>query len=444
MLSVVVPFSRDVGHRDCRASGDGLTCSTYNVVMFRSASPCCLLLLLALARPAWAEAPLSYSRDVLPILAEHCFACHGPDPAAREADLRLDLRESALAVRDDQAVIAPQHPEASLFWQRINSPDPDLRMPPPVAKKPLTDQQRIILRTWIEQGAAYQQHWAFQPVRRPALPKVADSSWVRNGVDHFILARLEQQGVSPSPAADRRTLARRVALDLCGLPPSPEMIEDFVNDASPQAYERLVDRLLASQHYGERWGRLWLDQARYADSHGYTIDGPRVMWPYRDWVIHALNSDMPFDQFTIEQLAGDLLPRPSKAQLVATGFHRNTLINQEGGTDNEQFRNEEVVDRVNTTGAVWLGLTVGCAQCHSHKFDPITQQEYYQLFAFFNHGQDVNNVGPTVEVRQGEMFLDESQQGPVAGAGSRRSACREAQRHGVRAKSSGRSSRSSN
>lgn len=245
-------------------------------------------------------------------------------------------------------------------------------------------------------------HWAFKSVNRIQPPAIRDSGMARNPIDHFILSRLEEKGLTLSPKADRHTLIRRVYLDLIGLPPSVETVNAFVNDKDPGAYHFVVKQLLANRHYGEKWGRHWLDQARYADSNGYTIDGPRVMWPYRDWVIQALNDDMPFDQFTIEQIAGDLLPKPTQSQLIATGFHRNTLINQEGGTDDEQFRVESVVDRVNTTGTVWLGLTVGCAQCHTHKFDPITIEEYYRFYAFFNSTEDKNNTGPTTKVRMSD------------------------------------------
>ena len=242
-------------------------------------------------------------------------------------------------------------------------------------------------------------HWAFQPVKRPVLPQVSQSDWVKNPIDRFILHRLDAAGLKPSGEADRYTLIRRVYLDLIGLPPSVEEVDAYVADKHSDAFQNVVRRLLANQHYGEKWGRHWLDQGRYADSNGYTIDSPRVMWPYRDWVINALNRDLPFDQFTIEQIAGDLLPGPTQEQLIATGFHRNTLINQEGGTDAEQFRVESVVDRVNTTGTVWLGLTIGCAQCHTHKFDPITIEEYYQFYAFFNSTEDKNNTGPTVRLQ---------------------------------------------
>ncbi len=272
-------------------------------------------------------------------------------------------------------------------------------MPPPTTDKPLSDQEKETLRRWIAEGALYQRHWALEPIEDVAVPTVADASWCCTPIDHFILRRLEDRGLAPSAAADRYTLIRRVYLDLIGLLPTPEQVDAFVNDHSTGAYDRIVESLLESKHYGERWGRHWLDQARYADSNGYTFDNARVMWPYRDWVINAINDDMPFDQFTIEQLAGDLLPEPTTDQLIATGFHRNTLINEEGGTDDEQFRVESVIDRTNTTGSVWLGLTVGCAQCHNHKFDPISQEDYYGLYAFFNSTEDKNNKGPQVVVQ---------------------------------------------
>ena len=347
---------------------------------------------------------IRFNTHIRPLLSDRCFSCHGPDEKHREADLRLDQREGATGESGGPVVIVPGKTSASEILKRITSTDPDTVMPPPASKKPrLTASEVELMTKWIEAGAAYEGHWAFLPVReeRPPDVKTANSN---NPIDLFIQDRLQRAGLSPSPEADRATLIRRVTLDLTGLLPTPEEIEQFVNDPSPAAYGRLVDRLLASPHYGERWGRHWLDQARYADSNGYAIDAAREAWPYRDWVIQALNSDLPFDQFTVEQLAGDLLPHPTKSQLIATGFHRNTLINQEGGTDREQFRVEAAMDRVSTTGAVWLGLTVGCAQCHTHKFDPITQREYYQLFAFFNAATDANDVGPTVEVLRGEVF----------------------------------------
>ncbi len=359
--------------------------------------PVCLIVL---SPSLSAQKAVSFQRDVRPILSNHCFACHGTDEAARAADLRLDRREDALAA----GVIVPGNPAESPLVQRIHSSDADEIMPPPDTGKPLDEQQKATLAQWIQQGAEYEAHWAFSPISAPEIPSTRSDAWCRNEIDAFVLQRLQAAGLAPSPAADRATLIRRLYLDLLGLLPSPEEADAFINDTRPDAWEQLVDRLLQSPHYGERWGRHWLDQARYADSNGYTIDGPRIMWPYRDWVISALNRDLPFDQFTVEQLAGDLLPDPSLSQLVATAFHRNTMINQEGGVKPDQFRHEALIDRVNTTGAVWLGLTVGCAQCHSHKYDPISHQEYYSLYAFFNRAADANNVSRTVDVQQGQMF----------------------------------------
>jgi hypothetical protein len=291
---------------------------------------------------------------VRPILSNQCIQCHGPDDKKREGGLRLDTFAGATARdKEGRAAIVPGRPEESELLRRVLHADADEVMPPPATKKGrLSPDQVATLRAWIAAGAAYEEHWAFLPVTRPPVPAGA-----AHPVDAFVLERLRREGLAPSPEADRDTLLRRLALDLTGLPPSPAELAAFRADTSADAYERQVDRLLASPHYGEKWGRHWLDQARYADSNGYSIDGLREMWPYRDWVIAALNADLPFDRFTREQLAGDLLPNPTKAQLVATGFHRNTLINEEGGTDREQFRVESVLDRVNTTGAVWLGLT---------------------------------------------------------------------------------------
>jgi hypothetical protein len=351
--------------------------------------------LLFATTPLLAEPPVEFNRDIRPILSDRCYYCHGPDEKKQKADLRLDTREGALA----DGVIVPGKPEESELFYRITTDDEDDVMPQPKAKKPKLNAHEIALfKRWIEEGAEYQGHWAFEPVAKVEAPSDA------HPVDHFINRRLAKDGIEPSPAADRATLIRRVYLDLIGLLPSREQVDAFVKDSRADAYQRVVDELLASRHYGERWGRHWLDGARYADSHGYSVDGARQMWPYRDWVIRALNDDMPFDQFTIEQIAGDLLPNPTKSQLVATGFHRNTLINQEGGSDPEQFRVEATIDRTNTTGAVWLGLTVGCAQCHTHKFDPLQHREYYELFSFFNNAEDRNNTGPTVEVAEGELF----------------------------------------
>ena len=349
-------------------------------------------------------APVDFNRDVRPILSNNCFFCHGPDKRERKAGLRLDTFDGATTDLGGHAAIVPGDPSKSRLLEMIHPDAEDDIMPPPESKKPpLTAADADLLRRWITEGGKYAGHWAFEPLSKVPPPQV-DRVWPRNGIDQFILARFNRENIQPSPVADKETLLRRVSLDLVGLPPTPEQRRDFLADMRPDAWERLVDSLLESRHYGERWGRHWLDQARYADSHGYSIDGDRDMWPYRDWVIKALNDDMPFDQFTIEQLAGDLLPDATKMQRVASAFHRNTLINQEGGSDPEQFRVEAVMDRVNTTGAVWLGLTVGCAQCHSHKFDPISQREYYQLFAYFNSCTDKNNGGAIISVAEGEVF----------------------------------------
>jgi hypothetical protein len=331
------------------------------------------------------QEPLSFNRDVLPILAENCFECHGFDPEARQAGLRLDDRASATVARADVRAIAPGMADSSEMIRRIEAEDPDELMPPPDSGKKLTAQQRDTLRRWIDLGAEYEPHWSFIPAQRTS---PAANTRATHPLDRFLQARLSEANLQPAPVASTSVLIRRLSLDLTGLPPTLEEVDAFDSAAQEdgdQAWLDLVDRLLASPHYGERWGRWWLDQARYADSNGYSVDAPRSIWKYRDWVIQALNNNMPFDQFTIEQLAGDLLPDASINQQVATGFHRNTLINQEGGIDKEQFRIDSVFDRVATTGSVWLGLTIGCAQCHDHKFDPIAQKEYYQLFAFFNN-----------------------------------------------------------
>ena len=342
---------------------------------------------------------VDFNRQVRPILAAHCFKCHGPDENAREAGLQLDVREVAVGkLESESTAITPGKPEASELIRRIFSADADARMPPPSADKALSTAQKQILRQWIAEGAAYEPHWAFMPPKQAPLPSLKNAAWPRNAIDHFVLARIEAAGLSPSPPADKYTLVRRLYLDLIGLPPTPAEADAFVNDSSPNAYERVVDRLLRSPHYGERWARRWLDLARYADTNGYEKDRPRSMWPYRDWVIDAINADMPFDQFTIEQLAGDMLPGASPSQRIATGFHRNTMINEEGGIDPLEFRYYSVVDRINTTATVWLGLTLGCAQCHTHKFDPIPHQDYYRMLALVNNADE-----PEVEVPQADV-----------------------------------------
>lgn len=356
------------------------------------------------------ERPVDFNRDIRPVLAAKCFACHGPDESHREADLRLDDREAALS----SGAIVPSDPEESEALRRILSTDNDEVMPPVETGDALSRAEQSLFQRWIEQGAHYDQHWAFVPARRPALPDVlnlhpsngkGDGEWPRNEIDSFVLARLRSNGQSPAPVADPYALVRRVYLDLIGLPPTPAQADAFVWDASPQAYEQLVDRLLASAHYGEYWARKWLDLARYADTNGYEKDRERSIWPYRDWVIRALNDDMPFDQFSIEQLAGDMLPHPTADQRTATGFHRNTMLNEEGGIDPLEFRFHAVVDRVATTGTVWLGLTTGCAQCHTHKYDPITHTDYYRLMALLNNADETDFVvkTPKIAARRNEL-----------------------------------------
>ena len=342
-----------------------------------------------------ASPKISYDRDVRPILSDNCFSCHGFDAESREADLRLDTADS---VASEAGVIVPGEPNESLLVARIESNDIDLLMPPPESGRRLNSKQKEILKQWIAQGAHFETHWAFTP---PLKSEVPSGIVATHPIDKFIQASLLESGIAPAPAANLETQIRRLSLDLIGLPPTVQQIDSFQKSAAIDpdiAYVELVERLLASPHYGERWGRWWLDQARYADSHGYSIDGPREIWLFRDWVVSAMNSDLPFDQFTVQQLAGDLLPGATDRDRIATGFHRNTQINYEGGIDPEQFRIDSVFDRVGTTGTVWLGLTVGCAQCHDHKFDPVSQREFYQLFAFFN-----NQDEPTLEFNPAEM-----------------------------------------
>jgi hypothetical protein len=336
------------------------------------------------AKPG-ASPAVDFQRQVRPILSDNCFLCHGPDKGTRMADLRLDVQEGALAVRKNGAAIVPGKPDESLLIKRIFSDNPAFRMPPVFAHKTLTQQQKETLRRWIEQGATWKQHWAFIPPVKPAEPEVKDAKWARTPIDRFILSKLEANNLQPAPEADRRTLIRRVSLDLTGLPPAPAEVEAFLKDQSPDAYERLVDRLLASPHYGEHRGRYWLDAARYADTQGLHIDNYREMWPYRDWVIGAFNRNMPFDQFTIEQLGGDLLPKPTLDQQIASGFHRCNVTTNEGGSIPAEVEAMYAKDRADTTGTVWLGLTVGCATCHDHKFDPIAQKEFYALTSFFRN-----------------------------------------------------------
>ncbi|MDB6033158.1 MAG: Planctomycete cytochrome, partial [Verrucomicrobiales bacterium] len=360
------------------------------------------LILLAFAGFASAAEAPDFLREVRPILSSHCFKCHGPDESARKGKLRLDDREAALkGGKSGEKAITPGKPDSSAIIARVFTKDEDELMPPTKIKHPLTLEQKEILKRWVLAGAEYKPHWAFIPPRQTEPPRLDGGTFkIRNAIDAFVLERLRKEGLSPSVEADRYTLCRRVYLDLIGLPPSIEESDAFINDPHPDAYERLVDELLASEHYGERWARRWLDLARYADTNGYEKDRNRNIWPYRDWVIRALNSDMPFDKFTIAQIAGDMLPRPSLDDLIATGFHRNTMLNEEGGIDPLEFRYNAVVDRVNTTGTAWLGLTVGCAQCHTHKYDPILHQEYYQLMAFLDNADEPDLDLPPADARE--------------------------------------------
>ncbi len=332
---------------------------------------------------------VDFTTQIRPLLSDRCFKCHGPDSNAREAELRLDIRKGVFEPREDgQAVVVPGKPEESPLYQRIVTQDEDLRMPPAEGGKPLSRAEAELIRRWIEQGAPWQDHWAFVPPKRPPLPQVKNRQGVQNPIDLFIRARLEREGLQPAPEASRETLIRRLTLDLTGLPPTLEEVDRFLADTRPDAYQRLVDRLLASPHYGEHMARYWLDAARYGDTHGLHLDNFRSIWPYRDWVVRAFNANMPFDQFTIEQIAGDLLPNATVDQRVATGFLRCNVTTSEGGVIAEEFRVRYTVDRTETVGTVFLGMTIGCAVCHEHKYDPISQREFYQLYAFFNSAAD--------------------------------------------------------
>jgi len=337
-----------------------------------------------------------FNREVRPLLAGRCYKCHGPDEGSREAGLRLDTAAGAALVLESgvQGVVPGQAAKSGVI-ERISSPDPDLRMPPASEGPPLTAGEIDLLKRWVDSGAHYARHWSYEPPVKPRLPGVSRQEWCAGPIDRFVLARLDAEKLQPQPQSDPATMLRRVTLDLSGLPPTIEETDAFLADPSTEAYEQVVDRLLASPSFGERFGRTWLDLARYADSAGYADDPPRVIWRYRDWVISALNDGVPFDQFTIEQIAGDMLPGATDSQRIATGFHRNTMTNSEGGTDDEEFRNVAVVDRVNTTMQTWMATTIMCAQCHTHKYDPITQAEYYQVFAIFNQTEDADRRDET-------------------------------------------------
>lgn len=345
------------------------------------------LIVASLLAPTRGEEPVEFNRDVRAILADSCYACHGPDSSAREdSGLRLDMAEDDAGDNGGYDVIEPGDVEGSELIHRLTTDDPDERMPPADSGRPaVTPGQLEVIRRWIEQGAEYEGHWAFITPTRQELPEVTETQWTRNKIDHFVLTRLEAEGLRPSPEANRERLIRRVTLDLTGLPPTLEEIDAYLADDQPEAYERVVDRLLASPRYGERMALPWLDLSRYSDSHGYQYDQERQMWAWREWVIAAYNENKPFDEFTIEQLAGDLLPDATIEQKLATAFNRHHPITVEGGVIDEEYRTEYVIDRVSTMSTAWLGLTMGCARCHDHKYDPVSQQEFYQLFAFFNH-----------------------------------------------------------
>jgi hypothetical protein len=357
--------------------------------------------------PAHAK-PVDFQREIRPILSNSCFHCHGPDKGTRMVGLRLDTKDGAFAARKSGTPIVPGKASESLVYLRISNPDQAKRMPPEYSHKTLTPEQIDTIRRWIDEGATWKEHWAFVPPVKPAPPKVMRPLWVSNPIDAFILAELEKKGLAPAPRADKRTLIRRLSLDLTGLPPSPDEVEAFVKDTSPDAYEKLVDRLMATPQWGEHRARYWLDAARYGDTHGIHIDNYREIWPYRDWVIKAFNRNMPFDQFTIEQLAGDLLPNPNLDQLVATGFQRCNVTTNEGGVIPEEVAAIYAKDRADTTGTVFLGLTVGCATCHDHKFDPISQRDFYSMTAFYrNTVQDpldgnISDTPPVIVVPRDE------------------------------------------
>ncbi|MGV3484551.1 MAG: PSD1 and planctomycete cytochrome C domain-containing protein [Planctomycetaceae bacterium] len=369
--------------------------------MFKAPTFLSVLLIFVLGHASYA---VDFQRDIRPILAANCYTCHGPDEAAREAGLRLDEFAGATEDLGGYQAVTPGDRLQSELWTRITSTDPDVRMPPHGAHEPLSAAEIAKLGQWIDEGAEYQQHWSFVPPVRSAVPDVTRPAACNSPLDRFIEAGIERAGLVASSPADRHSLVRRLYLDLIGLPPTPAQCDQFVNDQSPVAYERLVDSLLASPDYAERWARPWLDLARYADTNGYEKDRPRTIWPYRDWVLEAINADMPYDEFSIKQIAGDMLPNGSHQDIVATGFHRNTMLNEEGGIDPLEYRFHAMTDRVATTGLVWMGLTTGCAQCHTHKYDPITHRDYYAMFALLNNADE-----PELEVEAGPLATQRGQ-----------------------------------
>ena len=363
-----------------------------------------LLLLISLTNlQVQVSGKISFNKDIQPILSSNCYSCHGPDSESREADLRLDTREGAIMDLGGYRAVDPGKPEESEIILRIESDDQDEVMPPPESGHAISSEQLTLLKEWIENGAEYETHWSFKTPHKQLLPDIKRKEWPLSPIDHFVLKKLETENLPISKDASKRTWIRRVFLDITGLPPTIEQAEKFHKDQENDAYEKVVDHLLASDTYGEHWARMWLDLARFADTKGYEKDLHRDMWRYRDWVIKALNEDMPYDQFTIEQIAGDMLPNPSPDQILATAFHRNTMENDEGGTDDEEFRIAAVKDRVDTTIQVWMGLTMGCAKCHTHKYDPISIQDYYSFYAMFNQTEDADRVTPIVPTPTSEQ-----------------------------------------
>ena len=369
-----------------------------------------ILLVVTVCSDVRAADEIDYNRDVRPILSDTCYKCHGPDAAERKAGLRLDSHDGAVAkLESGSTAIVPGKTDEGELLARIRSTNPDLVMPPPVSGKKLTPQQIDTLTSWIAQGAEYKGHWSFIRPQRAAQAAVSDEAWCRNPIDRFVMEKLDTTGLKPSAEADRVTLIRRATLDLTGLPPTPDEVQSFLADADPNAYEKVVDRLLASSRFGEQMTRYWLDLVRYGDSHGLHLDNERALWKYREWVINAFNADKPFDQFTVEQLAGDLLPDSTIDQKIATGFNRCNVSTSEGGSINEEVLVRYAVDRTETMSTIFMGMTLGCAVCHDHKFDPVTQKEFYQLFAFYNASADAAMDGnalappPTIKVPTSEQ-----------------------------------------
>ena len=388
------------------------------------------------AQDAGARETVEFNRDIRPVLSDRCYTCHGPDQARRRTKLRFDVEADAKQDLGGRFAIVPGDAAKSEIIRRITAADPARRMPPVSSGRTLTTGEIDLIQRWIEQGAKWEKHWSFIPPRRAPLPEISNRAWPRNEIDFFVLKRLEQEGLGPAPEADRATLIRRVSLDLTGLPPTPAEVDAFVNDKSRDAYEKVVDRLLASKRYGERMAAQWLDAARYADTNGYQTDAERYMWRWRDWVIDAFNRNLSFDQFALQQIAGDMLPRPTLDQKIATGFNRNHRGNGEGGIIPEEYAVEYVVDRVETTSTVFMGLTVGCARCHDHKYDPFTQKEFYQLFAYFNNIPErgkANKYGNSAPMIQAPTVAQQAQLAEI----DRELAAAEKRFEGVRTESAG-------